>query len=78
MNEQAMVSTTDECEENSVTYKQFYKSIEPLLSPPSSSSLSASDNGSLLQLHTALPFTIKPSSPAVYPLDQESDEKNLL
>jgi hypothetical protein len=79
MNEQASISTTDDYEENSVTYKQFYKSIEPSLSTATTShSLSTMDNGSLIQTHTLLPFTIKPSSAAIYPLEKENDETSLL
>ncbi|CAF4224899.1 unnamed protein product, partial [Adineta steineri] len=69
--------TSDDREENSVAYEQFYKLFEPLIdtaalnNPPSTT-----DNGSLIQMHTLLPFIIKPSLSAIYPLEKENDEKN--
>ncbi|CAF1098253.1 unnamed protein product [Adineta steineri] len=78
MNEQTSILTSDDREENSVAYEQFYKLFEPLIdtaalnNPPSTT-----DNGSLIQMHTLLPFLIKPSLSAIYPFEKENDEKNI-
>ncbi len=73
MNDQTSLLTTDDHEENSVTYEQFYKSLEPLLdTATTNNSLSTADNGSLIETHTLLPFMIKPPSAAIYPFEKEN------
>jgi hypothetical protein len=76
MNDQTSISTTDDHIPNSVTYEEFYKSLEPLLDITSQTS-STTDNGSLIQTHTILPFMIKPNSAAIYSLEKEPEEKFL-
>jgi len=76
MNDQTSISPTDDHVPNSVTYEEFYKSLEPLLDTTIRTS-STADNGSLIQTHTILPFTIKSNSAAIYSLENESEEKFL-
>ena len=73
MNDQPTLTTTDDHVSDSVTYDEFYKSIESLLetTTPNSSSSSTSDNGSLIQTHTILPFQIKSDSSAIYSLEEQ-------
>jgi len=71
MNEQTSISTTDEHLPNSITYEQFYKSIELLFDTTNNNSSSTTDNGSLIPIHTILPFTIKPNSSAIYHVEEE-------
>ncbi|CAF4326360.1 unnamed protein product [Rotaria socialis] len=76
MNEQTSILTTDEHEENSVTYDEYCKSLEPLLEISTCNSSSTADNGSLVQTHISLPFMIKSDSAGIYPSEQENDENN--
>jgi hypothetical protein len=74
MNEQTSISTTDEHVPNSITYNEFYKSIESLLDTTNNnSSSSTTDNGSLIPIHTILPFMIKSGSSAIYSLEEEKN-----
>jgi hypothetical protein len=76
MNEQTSVLTTDESVANSIPYEEFYKSFESsLIDITNTNSSSTADNGSLIRTHTILPFMIKSSSAAIYPLEKETDEK---
>lgn len=76
MNENTSIVRTDECEPNSVTYEEYYKSIEPFLDTTNSNSLSTIDNDSLIQTHTPLPYLVKPGSRAIYPIEKENNEQN--
>ncbi|CAF0815805.1 unnamed protein product [Adineta ricciae] len=79
MNEETSIDTMDDQEENSITYKQFYKFFEPVLNASTTnSSQSITDNGSLIPTHTLLPFTIRPSSASVFRLEEKTDENSLL
>ncbi|UJR26270.1 hypothetical protein I4U23_007610 [Adineta vaga] len=84
MNKQASIVTAndkeEEEEEDAITYKQFYKFLEPLLqTSTTNNSFSTTDDGSLIPTHTLLPFTIKPSSSsAIYPHGTENEENSLL
>ncbi|CAM4745183.1 unnamed protein product [Rotaria magnacalcarata] len=76
MSEQTSILTTDEHEENSVTYDEYCKSLEPLLDISTCNSSSTADNGSLVQTNISLPFMIKSDSAGIYPSEQENDENN--
>jgi hypothetical protein len=77
MKEQTSILTTDDRVPNSVTYEEFSKSFESLLDTTNTNSSSTTDNGSLIQTHTILPFMTKSGSPAIYSIDKENDEKNV-
>ncbi|CAF3345197.1 unnamed protein product [Rotaria sp. Silwood1] len=74
MNEQTSILTTDDHEANSVTYEEYYKSIEPLFDIANCNSLSTPDNGSLIDTHTSLPFMIKPGLTGIYPIENEIND----
>ncbi|UJR22752.1 hypothetical protein I4U23_025784 [Adineta vaga] len=76
MNEQSLNSTSDEKEENSVEYEQFYKEYEPLLDKSITDSLSIADSNLSIQTHTILPFMIKSNSAAIFANEHENAEKN--
>ncbi|CAF1116051.1 unnamed protein product [Adineta steineri] len=77
MNEQTSISTDNEKEENSIEYEEFYKHYEPLFDSTNNTNVSSMiDNKTLIQTHTILPFMIKSKSAAIYPIEQENDEKN--
>ncbi|CAF2357366.1 unnamed protein product [Rotaria sp. Silwood2] len=74
MNEQTSILTTDDQEANSVTYEEYYKSIEPLLDITNDNSSSTTDSGSLIHIHTLLPYMIKPGLTGIYPIENGSNE----
>jgi hypothetical protein len=71
LNDQTSILTTDDRVPNSVTYEEFYKYFEPLLDITSNNSSSTTDNGSLIQTHTILPFMTKSGSSAIYAIEEE-------
>jgi len=77
MDDQKPILTTDDYVPNSVTYEEFYKSLKPLIDTINNNSSSTTDNGSLIQTHTILPFITKPGSSAIYSLEKENEEKNI-
>lgn len=78
MNEQNSMLTTDDREENSVTYEEFYKSLEPLINNLNSNSSSTTDSNSFIQTYTSLPFITKSNSMGIYSIEEKEDkEKNL-
>ncbi|CAF0889572.1 unnamed protein product [Adineta ricciae] len=68
MKEGLLTSTSDEKEENSVDYEQFYEQYEKLLDTSTNDSLT--DRNTSMQTYTILPFTTKSNSPAVFAIEQ--------
>ena len=77
MNEQTSIVTTDDHKENSVTYEEFYKSFQLFIDTKNSSSSLTTNNSSLSQTCTTLPFMIKSSSEAIYPVEKETEEMDI-
>ncbi|CAF1083880.1 unnamed protein product [Rotaria sordida] len=75
MNEQTSMLTTDDHEANSVTYEEYYKSLEPLFDITNCNSSTTTDNGLLIQTHTLLPYTIKSDLTGIYSIENENNEK---
>lgn len=70
-------STSDDHVPDSVTFEDYYKSLQPLFDINTNNSSSTMENGSLTQTHTILPFAIKSTSAAIYTPEKESEERYL-
>lgn len=77
MNDQTSILTTDDHVSDSITYDEFYKSLEPLFNATTTTttnnSSSTNDTGSLIQTHTILPFAIKSGLSAIYSIEEEEN-----
>lgn len=75
MNEQTSDITTEERQDDNVTYEEFYKYCEPFIDKINSNSSTIHDN-SPMEPHTILPFKTKQSRTEIFPIQQIENGQN--